>query len=98
MFPSASRYTRLPKSIQRAVWAFLGSQRWVAARASFLRLVRVPSRLFFRLFLAGLMALYAAGQLAFFGEAQNQADQRAFLRNVAPPSRSSRPSGHMPCP
>ena len=48
-------------------------QRWIASRAGFLLPVRVLSRLFRRLFLSGLLALHAAGQLGFFGEVQELA-------------------------
>ena len=42
--------------------------RWVACRPGFFLHVRVLSRLFRRLFLEGLMDLYCAGQLRFFGD------------------------------
>ena len=64
-------------------------QRWIAARARFLLPVRVLSRLFRRLFLSGLLALHAAGQLGFFGEVQELADRRAFLRYLAPLRRKN---------
>lgn len=64
-------------------------QRWVASRAGFLLPVRVLSKLFRRLFLTGLMALHAAGQLAFFGEMQGLADHRSFLRHLAPLRRKN---------
>jgi hypothetical protein len=64
-------------------------QRWVASRAGFLLPVRVLSKLFRRLFLSGMMALHAAGQLAFFGEMQGLADHRAFLRHLAPLRRKN---------
>ena len=67
----------------------LDGQRWVASRAGFLLPVRVLSKLFRRLFLTGMMALHAAGQLAFFGEMQGLADQRAFLRCLAPLRRKN---------
>jgi hypothetical protein len=67
----------------------LDGQRWVASRAGFLLPVRVLSKLFRRLFLTGMMALHAAGQLAFFGEMQGLADNRAFLRHLAPLRRKN---------
>jgi hypothetical protein len=67
----------------------LDGQSWVSARARFLLPVRVLSRLFRRLFLAGLMELHAAGQLNFFGEAQSLAERRAFLRRLAPLRRKN---------
>jgi hypothetical protein len=67
----------------------LDGQSWVSARARFLLPVRVLSRLFRRIFLAGLMELHAAGQLKFFGEAQSLAERRAFLRHLAPLRRKN---------
>jgi hypothetical protein len=67
----------------------LDGQRWVASRAGFLLPVRVLSKLFRRLFLTGMMALHAAGQLAFFGEMQDLADHRTFLRYLAPLRRKN---------
>lgn len=64
-------------------------QRWISSRPAFLLPVRVLSRLFRRLFLVGLVALHAAGQLGFFGEVQNLADRRAFLRYLAPLCRKN---------
>jgi hypothetical protein len=61
--------------------------RWVAGRRGFLLPVRVLSRLFRRLFLAGLLDLHARGRLAFFGEAQALRGRRAFLRHLAPVRR-----------
>ena len=67
----------------------LDGQRWLASRAAFLLPVRVLSKLFRRLFLTGMMALHAAGQLAFFGEMRGLADHRAFLRHLAPLRRKN---------
>ncbi|GAN81442.1 Putative transposase [Acidocella aminolytica 101 = DSM 11237] len=64
-------------------------QRWISSRPAFLLPVRVLSRLFRRLFLTGLVALHAAGQLGFFGEVQNLADRHAFLRYLAPLRRKN---------
>src|SRR4029079_2975670 len=59
-------------------------ERWVPARPAFLLPVRVLARLFRRPFLDGLVALHAAGRLAFFGSAAHLADRRAFLRHLKP--------------
>ena len=67
----------------------LDGQSWVSARARFLLPVRVLSRLFRRIFLAGLMELHAATQLKFFGEAQSLVERRAFLRHLAPLRRKN---------
>jgi Putative transposase len=67
----------------------LDGQRWGASRAGFLLPVRGLSKLFRRLFLSGMMALHAAGQLAFFGEMQGLAGHRAFLRHLAPLRRKN---------
>lgn len=64
-------------------------QSWISARARFLLPVRVLSRLFRRLFLAGLMELHAAGKLQFCGDAQKLAERRAFLRHLAPLRRKN---------
>jgi hypothetical protein len=67
----------------------LDGQRWVASRTGFLLPVRVLSKLFRRLFLTEMLALHAAGQLAFFGEMQGLADHRTFLRYLAPLRRKN---------
>jgi len=54
-----------------------GSQ-WLPCRATFFLSVRVLSRLFRRLFLAGLVKLHREGRLAFFGEHEALADRSAF--------------------
>ena len=59
-------------------------ERWISSRAAFLLPVRVLGALFRRLFLTRLMALHAAGRLAFFGGMAHLADRRAFLRHLAP--------------
>jgi Putative transposase len=62
--------------------------RWVPCRPGFFLPVRVLSRLFRRLFLAGLADTYTAGRLASFGELDS-------LRNKGVPSRPSlRPPRH----
>ncbi|WP_419827093.1 IS91 family transposase [Sphingomonas sp.] len=58
--------------------------RWIASRPAFLLPVRVLGKLFRRLFLARLVALYDAGRLAFYGSIAHLGDRRAFLRHLAP--------------
>ena len=58
--------------------------RWISSRPAFLLPVRVLGKLFRRLFLTRLMALYDAGQLGFFGSIAHLAERRAFLRYLAP--------------
>lgn len=58
--------------------------RWISSRPAFLLPVRVLGKLFRRLFLTRLMALHAAGRLAFFGGLAHLADRRAFLRHLSP--------------
>jgi hypothetical protein len=58
--------------------------RWISSRPAFLLPVRVLGKLFRRLFLARLMALYDAGRLSFFGSMAALADRRAFLRHLSP--------------
>ena len=62
-------------------------QRWVSSRPAFLLPVRVLSKLFRRLFLAGLHALQTGGQLRFFGAHAHLGDRRAFARHIAPVGR-----------
>jgi len=59
-------------------------KRWVSSRPAFLLPVRVLGKLFRRLFLTRLMALYDAGRLGFFGGMAHLADRRTFLRHLAP--------------
>ena len=59
-------------------------ERWISARPAFLLPVRVLGALFRRLFLTRLIALHAAGQLAFFGSMTHLAERRAFLRHLSP--------------
>jgi hypothetical protein len=61
--------------------------RWVRCRPGFLLPVRVLSRLFRRLLLAGLTAAHAAGRLAFFGDLAGLKDARAFANHLAPVRR-----------
>ena len=58
--------------------------RWVHCRPGFFLPVRVLSRLYRRLFLDGLIALFDAGELSFFGDLAGLADRRAFLVYLAP--------------
>ncbi|HYN49606.1 MAG TPA: transposase zinc-binding domain-containing protein, partial [Thermoleophilaceae bacterium] len=51
---------------------------WVRCRPGFLLPVRVLSRLFRKLLLAGLTAAHAAGRLGFFGDLAGLQDPRAF--------------------
>jgi len=46
--------------------------------------VRVLSRLFRRLFLAGSMVSYRAGKLTFFGDLNDPTDKKAFAAWRAP--------------
>ena len=62
----------------------LDGGRWVSSRPAFLLPVRVLGKLFRRLFLTRLMALYNAGRLAFYGSLAHLADRRAFLRHLSP--------------
>jgi len=58
--------------------------RWVKCRRGFFLPVRVLSRLYRRLFLDGLTALFDAGELSFFGDLAGLVDRRAFLAYLAP--------------
>ena len=62
----------------------LDGTRWVPCRPGFLLPVPVLSRLFRRLFLAGIADLHAAGRLAFFGDLDGLRRREAFLAHVAP--------------
>jgi hypothetical protein len=62
--------------------------RWIACEPGFFLPVRVLSRLFRRLFLDGLVALHAAGRLAFFGDLGPLVDKAAFDAALAPLRRS----------
>jgi hypothetical protein len=67
----------------------LGGTHWVSCRSGFLLPVQVLSRLFRRLFLAGLTDAHAAGRLAFFGEIESLLDPRAFAAHLAPLRRKN---------
>ena len=56
----------------------------MSCRPGFLLPVRVLSRLFRRLFLAGLAEAYMAGRLAFFGELDGLRYPAAFTAHLAP--------------
>src|ERR1700747_1428293 len=62
----------------------LAGTRWGPCRPGFLLPVRVLSRLFRRLFLAGLADAHAAGRLAFFGEIEGLRRRKAFDAHLAP--------------
>src|SRR5258708_4746079 len=64
-------------------------QRWVSCRPSFLLPVGVLSRLFRRLFLAGLADAHTAGRLAFFGEIEGLRRREAFAAHLAPLKRKN---------
>src|SRR5665213_595779 len=59
-------------------------RRWVSCRPGFFLPVRVLSRLYRRLFLDGLIALFDAGDLNFFGDLARLADRRVFLAHLTP--------------
>ncbi|HSS84949.1 MAG TPA: IS91 family transposase [Reyranella sp.] len=67
----------------------LDRMRWVPCRPGFLLPVRVLSRLFRRLFLAGLAEAHAAGQLTFFGELDDLHNRQAFAAHFAPLNRKN---------
>ncbi len=58
-------------------------KRWVACRPGFFLPVRVLSRLFRRLFLEGLEALFRTGRLHLSGTLERWADRRAWARRLA---------------
>ena len=62
----------------------LDGRRWMSSRPAFLLPVRVLGALFRRLFLTQLIELHDAGKLVFFGAQADLADQRRFLRHLAP--------------
>jgi hypothetical protein len=68
----------------------LDGKRWVPCRRpGFLLPVRMLSRLFRRLFLAGLADAHAAGRLAFFGELDGLRRREAFAAYLAPLKRKN---------
>ncbi len=60
----------------------LDGERWVACKPNFLLSVRALSKTFRRLFLDGLAATFARGELGFFGELAPLADPGAFAERV----------------
>jgi hypothetical protein len=67
----------------------LDGKRWVPCRPGFLLPVRVLSRLFRRLFLAGLVEAHAAGRLTFFGDLDGLRDPQIFVAHLAPLRRKN---------
>ena len=66
----------------------LDGSRWVSCRPGFFLPVRVLSRLFRRLFLTRLAAVYAAGRLNFFGEFARLGNAKAFAASLTPLRRA----------
>ena len=62
----------------------LDGARWVRCRPGFFLPVRVLSRLFRRLFLAGLADAHKTGRLVFFGELDGLRNRAAFAAHLAP--------------
>lgn len=58
--------------------------RWIACKPGFFLHVRVLSRLFRRMFIEGLLALYRADELDFFGDLTHLTDVKAFAAWLAP--------------
>ena len=58
--------------------------RWISSRPAFLLPVRVLGKLFRRLFLTRLLALYDAGRLNFRRNSAHLADRRTFLHHLSP--------------
>src|SRR4051812_5957457 len=56
----------------------LDGERWVGCKPNFLLSVRALSKTFRQLFLAGLQAAFARGELGFFGDLAPLADPTAF--------------------
>jgi len=61
-----------------------GYERWIGCRPGFFLPVRVLSRLFRRLFLAGLHEVFEAGFLEFFGDLTALRERPAFTRYLRP--------------
>src|SRR6266851_2356120 len=74
--------------------------RWVPCRPGYFLPGRVLSRLFRRLFLAGLADAYAVGRLALFGEIEGLRRRQAFAAHLAPLGgrNGSSTSNHRPPP
>jgi hypothetical protein len=60
----------------------LDGARWVGCKPNFLLSVRALSKTFRRLFLAGLRAAFARGELGFFGDLAPLADPAAFAQRL----------------
>jgi hypothetical protein len=60
----------------------LDGKRWVRCEPNFLLSVRALSKVFRRLFLAGLQAAFARGELGFFGDLAPLADPVAFAQRL----------------
>jgi Putative transposase len=60
----------------------LDGKRWIACRPNFFLPVHALSRLFRRLFLAGLEAAFRNGDLRFFGALAPLKDKRAFVDRI----------------
>ena len=76
-------------------------KRWIACRPGFFLPVRVLSRLFRRLFLQGLEAMHAAGELQFFTDLATLKDAdefRATSHHCKRPNGSSMPKSPSPVP
>jgi hypothetical protein len=58
--------------------------RWIASRPGFFLSVRVLSRLYRRLFLERLRAVFEAGMVHFFGELAGLAEPAAFAAHLRP--------------
>ena len=67
----------------------LDGTRWIRCRPGFLLPVEVLSRLFRRLFLAGLVDAHAAGRLVFFGEIKGLQRREVFATHLAPLRRKN---------
>jgi hypothetical protein len=67
----------------------LDGSRWILCRSGFLLPVRVLSRLFRRLFLAGLTKAHMADQLIFCGEIEGLHRRQAFNAHLAPLRRKN---------
>jgi hypothetical protein len=63
-------------------------ERWIACRPGFFLPVRVPSRLFRRLFLDQLRRAFEAGMLRLHGQLESQRDPREFAAWLAPAAKS----------
>ena len=60
----------------------LDGERWIGCKPNFLLSVRALSKTFRRLFLAGLQAAFARGELGFFGDLAPLAEPAAFAQRL----------------